>query len=38
LMLEAFAKKYPQGWDRHAEEFATGFQNGSRVIVKYTPE
>lgn len=38
LMLETFAKKYPQGWDRHAEGFAAGFQNGSRVIVKYTPE
>lgn len=38
LMLETFAKKYPQGWGRHAEGFAAGFQNGSRVIVKYTPE
>ncbi len=38
LMLETFAKKYPKGWERHAEGFEKGFQDGSRVIVKYSPE
>jgi hypothetical protein len=37
VMLEAFAKKYPDGWPRHAESFRQGFKDGSRVVVKYAP-
>lgn len=38
LMQDTYAKKYPDGWKRHADQFKAGFQDGSRVIVKYTPE
>lgn len=37
LMLETFAKKYPDGWPKYAETFRAGFKDGSRVLVKYTP-
>lgn len=37
-MMETFAKKYPDGWQTHAEKFRTGFTNGSRVLIKYTPK
>lgn len=37
-LMEAFAKKYPDGWDRHAEGFREGFKNGERVLVRYTPK
>jgi hypothetical protein len=37
VMLETFAKKYPDGWPRHAESFRQGFKDGSRVVVKYAP-
>lgn len=36
-MLEAYAKKYPDGWSRYEKNFRDGFADGSRVIVKYTP-
>jgi hypothetical protein len=38
LMLETFAKKYPEGWAKHAESFREGFKDRSRVLVRYTPE
>ncbi|MDX2167766.1 MAG: hypothetical protein SF182_11905 [Deltaproteobacteria bacterium] len=38
LMLETFAKKYPDRWADHAENFRNGFKDGSRVIVKYVPK
>jgi hypothetical protein len=36
LMAE-FARKYPDGWQRHAEGFREGFKSGERVLVRYTP-
>lgn len=38
LMLETFAKKYPDGWPRYEKEFRSGFADGSRVLIKYTPQ
>ena len=38
LMYETYAKKYPDGWTQHEEKFRSGFKNGSRVLVKYTPK
>jgi hypothetical protein len=38
VLLETFAKKYPDGWATHAERFRKGFQDGSRVLIKYTPK
>jgi len=38
LMLETYAKKYPKGWQRYEESFRSGFKDGKRVVVKYTPE
>ena len=37
-LLETYAKKYPDGWSRFAEDFRKGFKDGSRVLVKYTPK
>ena len=37
LLMKTFATKYPKGWERYAESFRTGFKDGSRVVVKYTP-
>jgi hypothetical protein len=37
-MLQAYAKKYPQGWPKHEEGFRTGFKDGSRLLVKYVPK
>ena len=36
-MLTTFARKYPDGWDRHAQSFREGFKSGERVLVRYTP-
>jgi len=36
LMAE-FARKYPDGWPRHADGFKKGFETGERVLVQYTP-
>ncbi len=36
-LMEAFAKKYPEGWPRHADAFREGFRSGDRVLVAYTP-
>jgi len=36
-MMDAFAKKYPGGWPRHADGFREGFKTGARVLVRYTP-
>ena len=38
LMLESYAKKYPDGWAQHADGFRSGFKDGSRVVVKYVPK
>jgi hypothetical protein len=37
-VMEAFAKKYPEGWKRHETGFREGFESGERVLVKYTPK
>ena len=36
LLMKTFAAKYPEGWKRYAENFRKGFEDKSRVIVKYT--
>jgi hypothetical protein len=36
LMAE-FARKYPDGWPKHADGFRAGFKSGERVLVRYTP-
>jgi hypothetical protein len=36
-LLATFAKKYPEGWPKHAESFREGFRSGDRVLVAYTP-
>ena len=37
-MLETYAKKYPDGWSRFEEKFRSGFKDGTRVLIKYTPK
>lgn len=36
-LMEAFAKKYPDGWKRYEQGFRDGFKSGERVLVRYTP-
>ena len=36
-LMDDFARKYPEGWSRHAESFREGFKTGERVLVRYTP-
>jgi len=36
-LMEAFAKKYPDGWSKHADGFREGFRTGERVLVAYSP-
>jgi hypothetical protein len=38
LLFETFAKKYPDGWPRYEDKFRSGFKDGSRVLIKYTPK
>jgi len=37
-LMEAFAKKYPDGWKKHEQAFRDGFKSGDRVLVRYTPK
>ncbi len=37
-ILEVFAKKYPDRWSQHEQRFRQGFADGSRVVIRYTPE
>jgi hypothetical protein len=37
LILETFARKYPDRWASHADSFREGFKDRSRVVVKYVP-
>ena len=37
-MLEAYAKKYPDRWSKFEEKFRSGFKDGTRVLIKYTPK
>ncbi len=34
-LLEAYAKKYPKGWEKWEKSFREGFADGSRVLVRY---
>lgn len=36
LMAE-YARKYPDGWSKFADNFRQGFKSGERVLVRYTP-
>jgi hypothetical protein len=36
-MMAAYAKKYPEGWAKFADNFRQGFKTGERVLVAYTP-
>jgi hypothetical protein len=38
VMFETYAKKYPDGWPKFEEKFRSGFKDGSRVLIKYTPK
>lgn len=38
IMYETYAKKYAEGWSKFEEKFRTGFKDGSRVLIKYTPK
>jgi hypothetical protein len=38
ILLETFARKYPDGWKKYEESFKKGFADGSRVLVRYTPD
>jgi hypothetical protein len=37
-LMKIYAKKYPDGWATFSERFRKGFQDGSRVLVKYVPK
>jgi hypothetical protein len=37
LMMETYAKKYPDGWPKYEQKFRSGFADGSRILIKYTP-
>lgn len=37
LMFTTFASKYPEGWPRHEQGFRSGFKDGNRILIKYTP-
>ena len=38
LLMETYAKKYADGWDKYADNFRDGLKDGSRVVVKYLPK
>jgi hypothetical protein len=38
VLFEAFAKKYPDGWSDFEERFRKGLKDGSRVLIRYTPD
>jgi len=37
LMLDTYAKKYPDGWPKYEQRFRDGFKDGSRILIKYAP-
>ncbi len=37
-MFATYAQKYPERWPKFEQDFHTGFKNGNRVLVKYTPQ
>jgi hypothetical protein len=38
LMLQTYAKKYPDRWPGYEQKFRTGFKDGSRVLIRYAPQ
>jgi hypothetical protein len=36
-LMEAYARKYGEGWKKFADSFREGFKTGDRVLVRYTP-
>jgi len=36
-LMEAYAKKYEDGWRRFETSFRDGFKTGDRVLVRYKP-
>ena len=37
ILLETYARKYPDGWKKWEDSFQKGLADGSRVLVRYTP-
>jgi len=37
-LMDAYAKKYPEGWKKYEQGFRDGFKTGERVLVRYTPK
>lgn len=37
VLLETYARKYPDGWKSWDQKFRQGFADGRRVLVRYTP-
>ena len=37
-LLDTYAKKYPDGWAQFEKKFRDGFKDGTRVLIKYTPQ
>ena len=38
VLFETYAKKYGADWPKHEDKFRSGFKDGSRVLIKYTPK
>ena len=38
ILYETYAKKYADGWSKFEDKFRSGFKDGSRVLIKYTPK
>lgn len=36
-LLEAFAEKYPDEWDKWKPRFEKGYRDGSRILIRYSP-
>lgn len=36
-LLASFAKKYPDEWAKWEPRFRSGYDDGSRVVIRYTP-
>jgi hypothetical protein len=36
-LLEEYGKKYPAEWDKWQPRFRKGYDEGSRVVIRYTP-
>jgi hypothetical protein len=37
-LAAAFGKRYADEWGKWGPRFRTGFEDGSRVLIRYTPE